>query len=628
MRHHFLHGAILFRVCLSRLQRCPGAQPGGQHQADLRPGEDPGNGSQGADAGILFSPCRATAQGQSGQFGLRGNRAQITHQLRLFLDHAAVAGHGDVGERLHLFPPLRFRRPGGQQGGFQGGGHILRQVEHGHCRATVFEADHLTLLGDANAPGHRTRRLGQQRHAGGRATPGDGTTPAMEQGQWNLVLGKQSGEFFLGAVLGPGGTEKARILGGVGIADHHFLAPGHSLAIERHRQQGRHGVLGVVQVIQGFKQRHHAHGFADPGDLLQQHHRQHIRGGPGHGDHIGAQPFTALLGNHPAGGQHFCHLVAAFLTAVKTVINQRATGLQFLYQEGLLALLRPVRVAAQLQIAGHRIHRITMTGGFLANIQTEQGNAEAVEPAQGVFQVAIGDIAQPDCTQGAVDQLQGSQQLLAALEPLAFRHRQVFHPRFHLPAGQLQPLAHLAQNHPVGLVAGAGFCQQFLAGSFHGQVRQQVFHITQIQVSGHPAGQQQHFPGHRRGHVGVAVPVPAHPRGQSHRRPVRGWLGQPLLGQLPLQLPNHFRYRLPQGLLNGGEAPLGLVHRGGPFAADFIGAPGGQDQAVELFPAKGQFIVGEIRTVQFTEQIRHLVVLADQGTAGYFRGVGSEYQLH
>ena len=450
----------------------------------------------------------------------------------------------------------------------------------------------------------------------------------MEQGQWNLVLGKQGGELFLGAVLGPGGAEKAGILGGVGIADHHFLAPGHSLPIERHRQQGRHGVLGVVQVIQSLKQRYHTHGLADPGDFLQQHHRQHIRRGPGHGDHIGAQPFTALLGNHPAGGQHFCHLVAAFLTAVKTVINQRATGLQLLNQESLLALLRPVRVAAQLQIAGHRIHRITMTGGFLANIQTEQGNTEAVEPAQGVFQVAVGDIAQPDCTQGAVDQLQGSQQLFALQEALTFRHRQVFYPRFHLSAGQLQPLPHLAQNHAIGLVARAGFAQQFLAGRFHGQVCQQVFHIAQVQVCGHPAGQQQHFPGYRRGHIGITVPVTPHPRGQLHRRPVRRRLRQVLLRQLPLQLPHHFRDRLPQGLLNGGETPFGLVHWGGPFTANLIGAPGGEDQAVKLLATKGQLVIGQIRPVQLTEQVRHLVVFADQGSAGHFSRVGSEHQLH
>ena len=94
---------------------------------------------------------------------------------------------------------------------------------------------------------------------------------------------------------------------------------------------------------------------------------------------------------------------------MEAVINQWTASLELLHQKRLLALLRPVRIATQFQITGDRIHGITMAGGFLADIQPQQGNAEAIEAAQGVFQVAIGDIAQADIAQGAVDQLQGRQ---------------------------------------------------------------------------------------------------------------------------------------------------------------------------------------------------------------------------
>ena len=216
----------------------------------------------------------------------------------------------------------------------------------------------------------------------------------MEQGERNSVLGKQRRQLFLGPVLGPGGTEKTGVLGGIGIADHDFLARGDSLPVERQRQQGRHGLLGTVQVIQGLKERHHAHGLADTGDLLQQHHRHHIGRCGRHGNHVGPQPFTALLGDHLTGGQHFGYLGGAVFAIAERGINQRPARLQFVYQKRLAGRFIPVVVTAQLQIAGDRIQHLTVAGGFLADIQPQQGNPEAVQAAQGVLQITIGDIAQ------------------------------------------------------------------------------------------------------------------------------------------------------------------------------------------------------------------------------------------
>ena len=78
----------------------------------------------------------------------------------------------------------------------------------------------------------------------------------------------------------------------------------------------------------------------------------------------------------------------------KRGINQRPARLQFVYQKRLAGRFIPVVVTAQLQIAGDRIQHLTVAGGFLADIQPQQGNPEAVQAAQGVLQITVGDIAQ------------------------------------------------------------------------------------------------------------------------------------------------------------------------------------------------------------------------------------------
>ena len=401
---HVAHRSEILGVVEGGFQGRAGAQPGGQHQADLGPGEYPGDGAQGFNAAAGFAARRAAAQGQAAELGFRGDGAQVADQRRVFADHLAVAGHGDVGELLHLRAPLGVRFAGRHQGGFQGGGHVLLQVVDRHRGAAVFEADHFALFGDADAPRHRARRLRQQRHAGGRAAPGNGAAAAVEQGQRHAVFLEGFGERFLGTELGPGGAQKAGVLGGIRITDHHFLTVDDPLLVERNVEQRRHGVAGVVQVVQGFKQRYHPHRPAHAGDLLQQHHRQHVGGGLGHGDHVGAQAFRALLGDHLAGFQHLADVAVAQVAAVEGLVHQRPAALQLGEQKALFLALVPFAVAAQAQVAGDGVQGGGVAGGFLTDIQAQQRDAETVEAPQGVLELAVGDRAQAHRAQGAVQQ--------------------------------------------------------------------------------------------------------------------------------------------------------------------------------------------------------------------------------
>ncbi len=213
-------------------------------------------------------------------------------------------------------------------------------------------------------------------------------------------------------------------------------------------------------------------------------------------------------------------------------------------------------------------------------------------------------------------------------EAFAVGHRAPFHQRLHAPPGDFQAVAHAAQHHPVGFVAGAGARQQLVAGAVHGQVGEQVLHVTQVEVGGHPASQQQDFAGDGGGDVGVTVAVAAHPGGEADRHPVRGQGVDAGLAQLRFDVAHYSGHRFPQRLFDHREAPLGFVHRGGPLAADFVGGPGGQNQLAQALAQAVVLFGVDVRAVQLGEQIGHLVVLADQGAPGHLGGMGGEHQLH
>ena len=69
----------------------------------------------------------------------------------------------------------------------------------------------------------------------------------------------------------------------------------------------------------------------------------------------------------------------------------------------LLALV-PFAVTAQAQVAGDGVQGGGVAGGFLADVQAQQRDAETVEAPQRVLELAVGDRAQAHRAQGAVQQ--------------------------------------------------------------------------------------------------------------------------------------------------------------------------------------------------------------------------------
>ena len=140
--------------------------------------------------------------------------------------------------------PGCFRLRRRQQVCFQDRAGVERQAADGHFRQTVLEADHLALLGDAQAAFEASRRLRQQRCVCRRAATANRATASVEQGQLNTGFLAGFDQCVLRLILRPGCRHHARIFRGVGIANHHHLFALNKAAVPVDIQQLGHDVVG------------------------------------------------------------------------------------------------------------------------------------------------------------------------------------------------------------------------------------------------------------------------------------------------------------------------------------------------------------------------------------------------
>ena len=77
-------------------------------------------------------------------------------------------------------------------------------------------------------------------------------------------------DLLLRAIQRPVGAQTARILGGIGVANHHFLAFVDARAIPRKREQLGHDRACALEIAAGLEQRHDALRMVRPCRHLQE----------------------------------------------------------------------------------------------------------------------------------------------------------------------------------------------------------------------------------------------------------------------------------------------------------------------------------------------------------------------
>ncbi|MNS42421.1 hypothetical protein D3C72_747990 [compost metagenome] len=399
----------------------------------------------------------------------------------------------------------RWRRR--QQGRLQHGGQVQIEVLLGDVRQAEFESNHFPLLGGAETPGHRARRLRQNRRMRRATAPAHGAAATVEQQQFDLLLAADFHQAFLRAILRPGRCRGASILGRVGITDHHFLRALQPCTVTRQQQQPLHHRPGVVEVSEGFEQRHHAHWPQHARLFEQQLHGEHIRSSAGHGDHVGTERGARCGSDFLAGVEHFGGVSGRF----EMRWQQWPTIAQFAGQEADALLFVPIFVATEAEVIGDFSHRRAVARRVLAHIQTHKEQAEGHRPTQAVEQRTISDHAHAALVQRVEAQLQRIEQIAVVVQHVCRRWRRCSQRSVCPIARGAQAFAQLFEHRTIrfGAVAGLGF--EGVAGLLHRQFGCQMIDITQVQIGGHPARQQQHFASHRSGNVGVTITVAAHP---------------------------------------------------------------------------------------------------------------------
>ena len=426
------------------------------------------------------------------------------------------------------------------------------------------------------------------------------------------------GQPGLGVVQPQGGADRADVLGGVAVAEHHLDAAAALLQALPHLAESEHAVQdagGGVQVGAGLEERDDVEDGAAVGRqrvLRQLVHGGDVVGGAGEADDVAAAGLhsEALLdpGDDPDGVQDLAGAVGQL--PVGAVLAQFGQG-------------RGVHLAV------------------LADLQLGEVEPEGLGLPDEVLELAVGLPVRPGGGQGLLDGAQVGE------ERLGVRVGQVGVAL----AGGAQPGGGVQQEPAVRLVGravGDLRQQRRLSGAGRGErIEQGLRGGGEVAVGGEGAGDPvagglqaaQHvlgldahrLAGHLVGDVGVAVAVAADPGPVADERHGPGRADAGALGvQGPVQGTVDVRDDGEDGLVEGRQGGAHLVERVEPGVAQLGGAPEQVDllqQAAVRLGGLGAALVGAVPGVELGADPQDG---GGDGAAAGLGGVGGEHgvELH
>ena len=393
------------------------------------------------------------------------------------------------------------------------------------------------------SPVHRPRGLGLDREVGRAAAATHGAAAPVEQRQVHAALAAGSHHRLLRGVQLPRGGQATAVLGRIRVADHDLLPAADPLAIPGQVEQLPQRGCRAAQVVDGLEQRDDGKRGADPGLLLQELHREHVRRCARHGDDVGAERAGGLPGGHAKRLEHLAHRRVRF--EVEGIPGR--SPLQSLQKESLTFGLVPIGVGSEAQPARHRIESLGVARRILAQVETHEGQPETGQLPLQVEQASVGNPIFAGLEQRAAAQSQRLGQFLAVLVDRLLAGFASGQPGLDVSARRAQPIAHAAQVRTVRLANLAHAGSELAPGLDHRQLVAQCVHLAFETIGRDPARQQADFLGDFRRDVGIAVAVAAHPRTETQRRRVDGKRAPGQLEQRPIDVTQEARHGVARG---------------------------------------------------------------------------------
>ena len=626
-------------------------EPARQHQAALRPAQDPGNGAQILDGRGFLARGGTAADVQRGDFRDHGRFPEILLEALRAIHEVAVGVQGRARQLFHrgqvaragrgLRLQLRLR----QQGRLDGGGHQHFQVAAPHFRVRILGRDDFALLRQTDLSLHGAGRLGQDGFVAGSAATSHGTAAAVEQAQLDLVFLEHGHQLDLGLVQFPAGGEETAVLVAVRVTEHDFLlvrARRQQATVERQAEGARHDGGTGAQVVDRFKQgddvdvdftavlAQQAHFFQ------QQGHFEQVRDAGCLGDDAVRHRFAAVLDVGCAHGAEDVEFGGRFFRILRIWRRQQAWRLQFGQQHGDTLLFIEVQIDEARLGAGEQFaHDALMHVGILAQVERRQRKAEHLDGAAQLAQPATGQRAQAIADERMLDHVQVGQQLscrgirLHAVGLLALTRK-------HHARG-FQPCMDAVQGAAVGLVdavrrgIGRAFgqrAQRLAAGIEYlrqGQLRCELAQFTEVKIE-HLVGLRLQGAAQDVGRdEGVAVAVAAYPAADFHEiGQFRIFPAGIALGQHGFQRGIQFRQFAQDRVVVERQAIGHFIHDGQFARTQQTRLPQGDDAAAQRFFVLFRLFRRHLHTVALAQQARdgHLTIL--DALALHFRRVRRE----
>ena len=445
----------------------------------------------------------------------------------------------------------------------------------------------------------------------------------MEQRDLHVVAAADVHHVLLRREQLPRRGQSAAVLGGVRVADHHLLPARGELPVGRHREQPIQRGRRAVQVGHRLEQRHDGPRRAHAELLLQHRDGQHVGRATRHGDHVRAEGIGGLAGRHAERLQH----VAPGTGRGEAVRHDALAGPERALQERDPLLLVPLRERRTTRVPVDLVEDVGVARGLLAEVQPDQAQPEAGQLSPYVREATVRDAVLVRLPQRGVAQPQHVGDLVRVPEEgsgrlLAAQHRLQSGPR--VP----QPVAHLAEDHAVGLALTARPLEERRRRIAQGQLLAERPDLLLQQVGRHPPRQPADLLRHLGRDVGVAVAVAAHPRPEADRGGLRRQAPAREPAQRPVQPPEVERDRPPQRLLDDDEAPRRLVDGRRPVAAQFVRLPERVDLTRQIRFQVLALRQREVVAVPARQAVGDAAELLEQRAAQHLGGMRGEDQLH